>query len=139
MSAKCLRTAVRWFAVLSCVIIFCPFFSDGPGAEDMKSGCEVVSFDAFEESQAVLTPSGDYKVTARRQCANMTIRNVSGSARRLDDFLVSAVLGNGNFAEGKLESGSDDMKKPIFPSETYNSMTCFDGDSPILILNCGVE
>lgn len=139
MSAKCSQTAVRWLVIAASILSLCPFSLDELGAEEVKDVCEVVGFDAFEESQAVLTPSGDYKVIARRQCANLTVRNISGSSRLVGDFVVIAVFGTGNISEGGLDLGSDDMKKRILPGETYSGAACLDDSSPILIMNCAVK
>ncbi len=113
--------------------------SSGKGEQEAAGPCEVVSFDAYEESQAVLTPSGEYTVTARRECANVTVRNISGSARSVGDFSFTAVLGDGKAADGRFDSAKKDSGKSIFPGDTYSGITCFEGGSPIVILNCAVE
>ncbi len=139
MSAKYRKAAVRCFLVLMCIVSLFPALADESPAEEGSGGCEVVSFDAFEESQAVLTPAGEYKVTARRECANLSIRNTSVSARGVQDFLAIAVFGNGSIGEGGIEPGSGETKKLISPGETYNGMACLDSGSPIVILNCAVK
>ncbi len=124
---------------MACVLFLCPSFQGEAGAEGGKGGCEVVSFEAYEESQAVLTPAGDYKVTARRQCANVTARNIYGSSVSVDEFLFTAVFGNAKSAEAGFDLTGKDIKKGVSPSETYEGVTCFEGDSPILIMNCEVK
>ena len=111
----------------------------GTGEQEAAGPCEVVSFDAYEESQEVLTPSAEYTVTARRECANVTVRNISGSARRVGEFSFTAVFGDGKAADGRFDSVKKDSGKSIFPGDTYSGTTCFEGGSPIVILNCAVE
>ena len=111
----------------------------GKGEQDAAGPCEVVSFDAYEESQAVLTPAGDYTVTARRECANVTVRNIYGSAKYVEDFSFTAVFRDGKAADGKFDSTGKDHKKSVFPGDTYSGIACFEGGSPIVILNCAVE
>ncbi len=139
MFVKFCQAAVRWLAVLICVISLGSLFPRVSVAEEATGGCEVVSFDAFEESQAVLTPGGEYKVIARRQCASLTIRNTSGSPRTAEDFLVIAVFGKGNISEGGLDLAGSDAKKRIPVGETYSGTACLDDGSPILILNCALK
>jgi hypothetical protein len=107
--------------------------------EEANGPCEVVNFEAYEETQAVLTASGDYKVIARRQCASLKVRNIAGSAKYVDDFVFTVAFGNGNIAYSKFDSTEKDAKKLIPPGDTYNGTTCFEGGSPILILNCAVR
>ncbi len=139
MSAKSPRTAIRWFAIVLCAVSLPLFFGHNLWAEEGIGGCEIVNFDAFEESQAVLTPAGEYKVTSRRQCANLSIRNTSGSARAVEDFLVIAVFGNGSIDEGGLDLSRGDAKRLIGPGDTYNGTTCLDSGSPIIVMNCAVK
>ncbi len=139
ISARCHQCAGKWLLIVACILLLCSFVQGEAGAEGSKGGCEVVSFDAYEESQAILTPAGDYKVTARRQCANATARNIYGSAVSVDEILFTAVFGNAKSAEAGFDLTGKDMKKKVSPSETYEGAICFEGDSPILILNCEVK
>jgi hypothetical protein len=109
------------------------------GEEEANGPCEVVSFEAYEENEAVLTPSGDYTVTKRRECANVTVRNIAESAKHIEDFEFTAALGDGSIAYGKFDFAGTDAKRPVSPGDTYSGETCFEGGSPILILNCAVK
>lgn len=134
-----LQTSARWVVITTCIFLLSIAFPGRPGAQGMKGGCEVLGFEAFEESQAVLTPSGDYTVTARRECAYVTIQNKNDVAIEVGDFTFLAVFGNGGLARGRFDLANNDVKKRIFPGDTYNGVICFDGDSPIRILNCGIR
>ncbi len=128
-----------WVAVVTCILFIGGISPFGARAEEAAGGCEVVSFEPFEESQALLTPAGDYKVIAKRECANLTIRNISGSARVAGDFIAIAVFGKGNIAEGGFDLAGDDSKKRISSGETYNGTACLDDGSPIVIMNCTLK
>lgn len=107
--------------------------------QEANGPCEVVSFEAYEENKAVLTPAGEYTVTERRECANVMVRNISGSDKHVDDFVFTAAFGDGKTAYGKFDSGETDAKKLIPPGSTYSGLTCFEGGSPVRILNCAVR
>lgn len=139
MPVKRCRTAGKLFVVLAGIFFLQPVLSDRSGAEEMRWGCEVKDFDAFEESRAVLTPAGDYSVTARKQCANVSIRNIYGSAANVDEFVLTAFFGDGKYAEGGFDLAGKDAKKRVLREETYEGVACFDGDSRIVILNCGMK
>ncbi len=139
MSASCCKIFKRLVLVIASILPFVFVCSGETGAEAVKATCEVLDFDAYEESQAVLTPAGDYKVTTRRECATVKIRNIYGRSVNIDEFVLTAVFTSAKSAEGEFDQTGQDAKRFVTPSGTYEGVTCFEGDSPIFIMNCEVK
>lgn len=122
-------------------IFLIALFARVSGDTAFADSCEIISYNVREEIFGTFPLIGSRIPVTKRQCVDVTIRNLGSTGHQVKDASIKVVYENSTYEIRQMMpvKSADSENVLIGAGERYDGKACFEGSAPIAEVECSFD